>query len=858
MKQSVLLLLFVLLSISASMAQNRIHVEVGGNTTGNGSNWLNAVSIERAINIVQSQDEIWIKKGTYPISQLLDVSSSLNSVSIYGGFSGTETNLSQRNYVANATILDGQQSTQIMEINGDHILIDGVGFKNGYIDGLASTTNTGGGAIRVKGDFITIKNCHFFDNLSVSTRGGGALFLWYGEGHQIINCLFEYNEASTPDSTGVGGAIHNWDDNVIIEDCVFKNNYSNGIGGTLINSGYDIKLTRCTFENNMAEKTGGAIYSYNSQDIQHCIFNSNNAPWGGGAIFQHGILLRIDHSTFYNNSSDRQGGALYCYTQQLIISNSQFIKNTCPRPGGALVYIGSNSGQNDKLSLWNCLFDDNQSQSHGSALVSFPDMSISNCTFVNHTNTAITYKEGSSTEQPNHEIFNSIFYGNSPYSSKYSDVDCFSSTDFSTKDFQNNIFEENPNGTNNLVGVNPQFVSASDYHLQLSSPGVEYGNNAFYTSVSSVTPSSSTDLDGNPRLYGPSIDLGVFELQQILEPPSCTSINQPTDGATDVSLTPTITWDAISGATGYNVYVGSSAGANDILNQNVGNALTYPISAGVLTYSTEYFVTVIPYNSSGDASSCTSISFETEPVPLPSCTSINQPTDGATDVNISTAIFWVAVPNATGYVLQIGTYFGGTEVLDLDVGNSTRFDFPNHLDCHTTYFVTIIPYNDFGRATSCSSQQFSTTDFTHPDCACITKNIIEQEFCPGEEHSYMDGTMIPNQPGFYSYEILEEQSTSCSILHVYNTTISTPEFPNSISPNGDGINDEFYLLSNGCAIQNFRVRLYNRWGELVYESTDMNERWQANGAMQDTYLWYSQFELNGTIIQKQGTLFLLK
>ena len=96
--------------------------------------------------------------------------------------------------------------------------------------------------------------------------------------------------------------------------------------------------------------------------------------------------------------------------------------------------------------------------------------------------------------------------------------------------------------------------------------------------------------------------------QQTFVAPNCTSIISPADGAVNVS-SGLISWSAATGApTGYKLNVGTSPGGTDVLNGfDVGNVLSYNI--GALTGSTTYYVTIIPYNTNGDATGCTETSF---------------------------------------------------------------------------------------------------------------------------------------------------------------------------------------------------------------------------------------------------------
>ncbi len=50
-------------------------------------------------------------------------------------------------------------------------------------------------------------------------------------------------------------------------------------------------------------------------------------------------------------------------------------------------------------------------------------------------------------------------------------------------------------------------------------------------------------------------------------------------------------------------------------------------------------------------------------------------------------------------------------------------------------------------------------------------------------------------------------------------------YPNAFSPNNDGLNDTFSVRAN--FINDFRLQIFNRWGTLVYESTDLNASWDG-------------------------------
>ncbi|MEC3881157.1 gliding motility-associated C-terminal domain-containing protein, partial [Parapedobacter sp. 10938] len=171
-----------------------------------------------------------------------------------------------------------------------------------------------------------------------------------------------------------------------------------------------------------------------------------------------------------------------------------------------------------------------------------------------------------------------------------------------------------------------------------------------------------------------------------------------------------------------------------------------------------YYVTVVPYNSAGEASDCTEISFTTETLPMPpGCTTITNPTDGASRNTIDAGITWTAVAGATGYRISIGTTPGGREIVDNETVTGTRFIPTLDFAENTAYYITVIPFNAAGEAAGCGYTRFVIT--------------------PGE--------------------------------HIGRTKYG-------ISPNGDGINDFWRIEGIGDYPDN-TVSIYNRWGDMVFQ-----------------------------------------
>lgn len=278
--------LFVFLSYSDSLfsqppAGSRKYVTVNGAGLKDGSSWVNAYEgsrIQTAIGALSS-GEIWIAKGTYYATADGDPTISLqmkNGVRIYGGFAGTETSLSQRNWSTNVTIFSGDIGTAGDNIdNSYHViantdldntaLLDGVTISGGYAD------VTGGGIFNTSSSPI-ISNCIITNN-STSAGGNGAGICNMGlSSPMIINCIIVSNSTE-----GLGGGIYNIESNPTLVNCdILKNTAS----------------------------YGGGIYNDTSSSttISNSIIWSNTAISGGNQLYLADGVITLNYSCYSNSN----------------------------------------------------------------------------------------------------------------------------------------------------------------------------------------------------------------------------------------------------------------------------------------------------------------------------------------------------------------------------------------------------------------------------------------------------------------------------------------------------------------------------------------------------------------------------
>jgi len=102
-----------------------------------------------------------------------------------------------------------------------------------------------------------------------------------------------------------------------------------------------------------------------------------------------------------------------------------------------------------------------------------------------------------------------------------------------------------------------------------------------------------------------------FTTEALPVAPECTALNNPINGALDVSTNINLSWNAIDNAEGYRLSVGTNPGETDIVNNlAVGNVTTF-IFQNELPENTIIYVTIIPFNAIGDATGCAEESFRT-------------------------------------------------------------------------------------------------------------------------------------------------------------------------------------------------------------------------------------------------------
>jgi hypothetical protein len=191
------------------------------------------------------------------------------NVHVYGGFSGTETSRSQRNWTAHVTVIDGENTSQ-GATGANNATLDGFTITRGY-------SGFSGGGMYNAGTAPVVANCVFSNNKAYSD--GGAMEN-NSASPTVVNCTFTGNEAVN----GYGGAIGNYLGSPAVSGCVFSGNSAMFDGGAVYNTVGGPAFTNCRFTSNTAAH-GSAVGNNNSAALlTNCTFSGNNANAGGSSI----------------------------------------------------------------------------------------------------------------------------------------------------------------------------------------------------------------------------------------------------------------------------------------------------------------------------------------------------------------------------------------------------------------------------------------------------------------------------------------------------------------------------------------------------------------------------------------------
>lgn len=154
---------------------------------------------------------------------------------------------------------------------------------------------------------------------------------------------------------------------------------------------------------------------------------------------------------------------------------------------------------------------------------------------------------------------------------------------------------------------------------------------------------------------------------------------------------------------------------------------------------------------------------------------------------------------------------------------------------------------------------------------CSNETILLNTSQPNTNYVWQDGstnaTFLVSQSGIYSVTGTTancQHTDSVEVIFV-DCKACVVEMPNAFSPNEDGFNDVFKCVyKSNCLITNYKLSIYNRWGQEIYTTKNKDEGWDGmyNDVVQpqEVYIYRMEYGIRGTsqTQQSRGPFTLLR
>ena len=182
--------------------------------------------------------------------------------------------------------------------------------------------------------------------------------------------------------------------------------------------------------------------------------------------------------------------------------------------------------------------------------------------------------------------------------------------------------------------------------------------------------------------------------------------------------------------------------------------------------------------------------------------------------------------------------------------NQSNLQNPNHIYLHPgIYDINLSVESEFGCLNSLFKEDFinvnsipiASFDMTETKVSLLDPTIIftntsdsslyfEWNFDNGEFNSSEITVEVSfDYADIYDISLYVENETGCydEVIHAIEVDQNFTIFiPNSFTPNGDGLND--YFDPQLVGYHDFEIKIYDRWGSLVYFSKDANDGWDGS------------------------------
>ncbi|MDY0000919.1 MAG: right-handed parallel beta-helix repeat-containing protein, partial [Polyangia bacterium] len=282
--------------------------------------------------------ELWVAEGVYPAAPSAHPDEAVvltPGLRLYGGFSGTETKLLERNLGAHATVFDGELGDPTeprdnacrIVVMAAETRLDGFTVRNGS-GSQGCTTWAYGLGIYAESINATVANCLLTGN---GGHFGEAGILVSGSGRVLIHdTVFELNSSRDGALGASGSAL------VEVTDCIFRTNDSSFGSAITLREQAELAAVRCSFQDNDSPGGNATVASFDSSTatLTNCIFSGNNASVG--AVQSAGASTTLVNCLVAGNVGTMSGGIWASGYGPTVLQNCTVANNTGNSTGGLL------------------------------------------------------------------------------------------------------------------------------------------------------------------------------------------------------------------------------------------------------------------------------------------------------------------------------------------------------------------------------------------------------------------------------------------------------------------------------------------------------------------------------------------
>lgn len=193
---------------------------------------------------------------------------------------------------------------------------------------IRSVTLTGGNDLNGGGAIFSQERLEIADSVitgNAAQWGGGVYNAEFGE-LTVVNSVVSGNTA-----TSSGGGLYNWGGTTFIFDSTISDNDSATYGGGILNANNGaLTISRSTLSGNDAEMKGGGLHNGDGNvQIAESTFNGNTADFGGGIylVTPNDDTTTLFNSTVSNNIATLGGAGLFNFSGRLVIQLSTVTEN---------------------------------------------------------------------------------------------------------------------------------------------------------------------------------------------------------------------------------------------------------------------------------------------------------------------------------------------------------------------------------------------------------------------------------------------------------------------------------------------------------------------------------------------------